>query len=388
MVGLGVARSGVSRHGLVWKLSKGTNMNTTKTTMRVPSPDIVQDIPSSVTVPAIVAQWPAPAVAPIVPVPQLPQTSVAKIAQSISAVMSEIGIIGKDGRNEFHRYDYAKMEDILQRLTPLMARHGLVVFQTEVDRTMFDEDRAVAVRYAFTIVHSSGEVWPEHPVQTGLSRCRDSKGGFDDKSFNKAHTAARKYFLLALFQIPTGDDDDADKGGNDGPQRVAPKSRVPSPPPPPTDWTPHAFKAGTTAEWSSLMLSFIAEAKTADEVAQWDEANRDNLQLLAKKDPARLKTVMKAMKARREELTPAEVVTADGEIVPADSIMPPPTKDPEAARKWVVGKLAGFKSLDSAQTFWDRLVAPRESDFFPPDWTDLIAAWDAAEKRLMAGDEG
>jgi hypothetical protein len=47
-------------------------------------------------------------------------------------------------------------------------------------------------------------------MQTGMSRCRDSKGGFDDKSMNKCHTAARKYFLLALFQIPTGDIDDAD----------------------------------------------------------------------------------------------------------------------------------------------------------------------------------
>jgi hypothetical protein len=32
---------------------------------------------------------------------------------------------------------------------------------------------------------------------------------------NKCHTAARKYFLLALFQIPTGEEDDADQGEND-----------------------------------------------------------------------------------------------------------------------------------------------------------------------------
>ena len=29
---------------------------------------------------------------------------------------------------------------------------------------------------------------------------------------NKCHTAARKYLLLALFQIPTGEEDDADQG--------------------------------------------------------------------------------------------------------------------------------------------------------------------------------
>ncbi len=293
--------------------------------------------------------------------------------------------IGKDGKNEFHRYNYAKMEDILQRLTPLMAKHGLVVFQTEIDRTMFDDDRAVAVRYAFTIVHSSGEVWPEHPVQTGLSRCRDSKGGFDDKSFNKAHTAARKYFLLALFQIPTGDDDDEDKGGNDAPpQRTAPKSRVPSPPPAPAaPAEPHAFSAASTSDWAGKMLDYIAAAKTADEIVLWDEMNRNNLQRLAQKDPARLKTVMAAMKARREELTPAEVVTADGEIVPAKADQRPSlTADPEGFYKWVVGKMAAFKSYGAAEGFWNSFVAPHEKEMFPPDWSSLLEVWQRTEDRL------
>lgn len=144
----------------------------------------------------------------------LPQTGIANIAGAIASVMEEVGVVAKDGTNKFHNYAYAKMEDVLKRITPLMGRHGLAVIQTELDRTMFDDDKAIAVRYSFTICHKSGEVWPERPIQTGLSRCRDSKGGFDDKAFNKAHTAARKYFLLALFQIPTGDDEeipDADK---------------------------------------------------------------------------------------------------------------------------------------------------------------------------------
>jgi hypothetical protein len=39
-----------------------------------------------------------------------------------------------------------------------------------------------------------------------MSTCRNTKGGFDDKAANKCHTAARKYFLLGLFQVPTGED--------------------------------------------------------------------------------------------------------------------------------------------------------------------------------------
>ena len=147
-------------------------------------------------------------------------TRIDKIATAISAVMSEVGVVSKDGHNKFHGYRYAQMQDVLQRLTPLLAKHGLMIMQTEVGRAMFDEDRAVSVQYQFTIAHASGQVWPERPLQTGLSRCRDTKGGFDDKALNKCHTAARKYFLLALFQIPTGDEDDADHGANDGHSRT------------------------------------------------------------------------------------------------------------------------------------------------------------------------
>jgi hypothetical protein len=135
---------------------------------------------------------------------------VALIAQAIAGVMADIGVVGKSGENKFQNYKYAKMESILQRLTPLLSKHGLVIIQTEVDRGMFDDERVLAIKYQFTIVHISGAIWPDRPIQTGMSRCRDSKGGFDDKSMNKCHTAARKYFLLALFQIPTGDVDDAD----------------------------------------------------------------------------------------------------------------------------------------------------------------------------------
>jgi len=87
-----------------------------------------------------------------------------------------------------------------------------VIFQSETGRAMFDEDNVIAIEYAFTVAHASGETWPHAIKQTGVSTCRNSKGGWDDKSLNKCHTAARKYFLLALFQIPTGEEDDADQG--------------------------------------------------------------------------------------------------------------------------------------------------------------------------------
>lgn len=142
--------------------------------------------------------------------------STAQITKAIASVMKEVDVVAKLGHNQFHHYKYAAMQDILQRITPLLGKYGLVIFQNEVDRSMFDKEGVIAIKYEFEVAHESGETWPRRLHQTGVSRCRDSKGGWDDKSLNKCHTAARKYFLLSLFQIPTGEEDDADQGGSNG----------------------------------------------------------------------------------------------------------------------------------------------------------------------------
>ena len=147
---------------------------------------------------------------------------VGQIAKAIADVMKQVHVVAKNGENSFHRYRYAKMEDILKEITPLLGHNGLVIFQSELARVMFDNENVIAIEYGFSVVHESGEQWPNQLRQTGVSRCRDSKGNWDDKALNKCHTAARKYFLLSLFQIPTGDEADADRGDNDR-RRTLPK---------------------------------------------------------------------------------------------------------------------------------------------------------------------
>jgi ERF superfamily len=132
--------------------------------------------------------------------PEVPTvTPAATLVSAIAAVMAEVHTVAKRGVNQFHKYSYAKMEDILQEVTPLLGRHGLVIFQSETGRAMFDDDNVIAVEYTFTVAHVSGETWPHQLRQTGVSFCRASNGRWDDKSLAKCHTAARKYFLLALF---------------------------------------------------------------------------------------------------------------------------------------------------------------------------------------------
>jgi ERF superfamily len=192
----------------------------------------------------------------------------ATLVSAIAAVMAEVHTVAKRGENTFHKYRYAKMEDILQEVTPLLGRHGLVIFQSETGRAMFDEDNVIAVEYAFTVAHVSGETWPHQLRQTGVSFCRASNGRWDDKSLAKCHTAARKYFLLALFQIPTGEEADADMGESD--ERSA-KQVVRTVVPPPK----RALKQGGIADRAMVARAARAWEPKAPKIFRASQAGFD-----------------------------------------------------------------------------------------------------------------
>src|SRR5258708_36661538 len=99
---------------------------------------------------------------------------------AIAAVMTEVHTVAKRGENEFHGYRYATMGDILKEITPLLGRHGIVIFQSETGRAMFDDDNVIAVEYSFTVAHASGETWPHVLKQTRVSPCPPTKRVWDD----------------------------------------------------------------------------------------------------------------------------------------------------------------------------------------------------------------
>lgn len=161
----------------------------------------------------------------------------AKVAEAINAVMGEVGYIQKKGENKFHGYKFAAIGDVLAELQPAMHKSGLIVIQDEVSNELLDGGAIMTARYAFRLLHKSGEEWPSVAHHTGMAAARNSKGTPDDKALNKCHTAARKYFLMALFQIPTGDHVDPDEDG-DVPTKGATKPAkqdAPTQAPPTTD---------------------------------------------------------------------------------------------------------------------------------------------------------
>lgn len=135
----------------------------------------------------------------------------SSIARAILAVSSEIGVIQKEGWNDFQKYKYTRWEDINEKLSPLLHKNNLIIVQSEQNRSLLEENdkgSVLAIVYHFTIVNSDGEQWP--PTEwTGIARLRDAKGTTDDKAAIKCHTQAEKFFCVKQFKIVT---DDFEKG--------------------------------------------------------------------------------------------------------------------------------------------------------------------------------
>lgn len=389
----------------------------TRSPMRVPSPTETAERAPPIEMQAAPNNLPAVKEpfreSGFIPLPPPPVTGIAKIAEAISAVMGEIGIVGKDGQNKFQNYKYAKMEDILQKLTPLIAKNGLAIIQTELDRSMFDNDSVIAIRYGFTIVHKSGEVWPDRPVQTGASRCRDSKGGFDDKSLNKCHTAARKYFLLALFQIPTGDEDT-------DPDDSRPQQRAPVPSPngaaaratevrqqqAPLPTTPQTIPTDglSVQAWAPRFIACLVNAKTLAELTEWEKMNTQTLDKVDEKAPLVYESIVKSFQKRQAELSTGAAsgpksdagapaaVSPPTQVAPAASALaaaaakpagiPDAATQPDEFLKWADAELAKVIDPHSLEVMYNDYIEPQAAGLLPPDTEELLGLWRKHEARL------
>ena len=148
------------------------------------------------------------------------------VAKAVTDVMKKVRGVEKTGKNSFHGYKYATIGELMAVLQPSMADAGLIITQTELDAR--EMHGMLAIRYAFSLSHSSGATWRDALIHTGLATMINAKGVVDDKAANKCMQAARKYALLALFHIPSleeGDerlsDGDVDRQENQpAPKRV------------------------------------------------------------------------------------------------------------------------------------------------------------------------
>jgi len=121
-----------------------------------------------------------------------------KVASAVSAVMSAVPKLAKTSKNSHGNYNFASIDDFLEAIRPLCAKNGLIISQDEEHFEL--RDGWLFMRFAFTLAHSSGEVWGH---QDRRSIMVSSKMGA--QAFGAAQSYALKQYMRSLFQVATGE---------------------------------------------------------------------------------------------------------------------------------------------------------------------------------------
>ena len=138
-----------------------------------------------------------------------PNTMPELIATSINSVMGGVRTLLKTERNADGDYRFASIDGFLKEINPLCAKADLIIIQDEIDARLVHnggdpQDRSwLWTTYEFHLAHTSGALWG--PISRSVMVAADGA-----QAFGAAQSYALKQFMRALFQIPTGEADDAD----------------------------------------------------------------------------------------------------------------------------------------------------------------------------------
>jgi len=120
-------------------------------------------------------------------------------------ISKEMGRLPKNGRNDFHKYDYVTEADALDKFRELCVKENIFVVPDTTSINKEGDLTTVNVKYTVIDVETGDSVVLNVPGQG------QDKG---DKGVYKAATGSYKYFILKGFMVPTGDDPERDNNSH------------------------------------------------------------------------------------------------------------------------------------------------------------------------------
>lgn len=210
-----------------------------------------------------------------------------RIYKSINAVMAEIakGGIAKTHTNAQDQYQYRSIDDVLNRLAPLLAKHRLCVLPRVLERVAVDRNGArdellvsVALRVAFDLISAVDE--SRHTVEA-YGEALDS----GDKATSKAMSSAYKAAMLQTFCVPVI--------GTEDPDALTYRLRQPDHEPPPVQgWE----------QWANDIGDLIAVCESEEALGRIRETHRAELKSISRERSDLYHSLGEAFLLRREAL--------------------------------------------------------------------------------------
>ena len=123
------------------------------------------------------------------------------IAEAMFSVQKQVKKLTHDSKNDFQSYNYVSIDAYYEAVRPWLNQASLMIIPNEEEASISPDGKTYKVRFAFIVMHESGEVW-EVPIKRTVYL---QYGGA--QSCGSALSYAEKFVMRTLFKIPTGEYD-------------------------------------------------------------------------------------------------------------------------------------------------------------------------------------
>jgi hypothetical protein len=201
-----------------------------------------------------------------------------KVYQAINAVQAALSVdgIGKNRtNNQGSGYKFRGIDDVYNALSPLLAKHALVIVPRMLARTCEERTSKAGAALFYVTVEAEFDFVSAEDCSKATARTFGEAMDSGDKATNKAMSAAYKYAAFQTFAIPTEGNPDADSETHEVVHGMLP-SRI-------ADWC-NAIKDAAHDEVDAMIkdgLLAAEECKDRDAYAAIRKAGRDCLAQLA-----------------------------------------------------------------------------------------------------------
>jgi hypothetical protein len=153
------------------------------------------------------------------------------VYQAIAEVQGELATVGiaKNRRNnQGSGYNFRGIDDVYAALSPLLAKHRLVVVPRVTHREVIERQSKSGGALFYVTVHAEFDFVSALDGTTHTAATFGEAMDSGDKATNKAMSAAYKYAAFMTFAIPTEGDNDADSTTHDvaaAPKQISDQQR-------------------------------------------------------------------------------------------------------------------------------------------------------------------
>lgn len=217
--------------------------------------------------------------------------SVYAAINAVSAELAEHGI-AKSHVNQADDYRYRSIDDLLDRLAPLLSKHRLCVLPRALERTVVERHDDgehllfhTCLRVAFTLTS----------VDDGSSHMVEAFGealDVGDKATAKAMSAAYKRAMIQTFCIPLS--------GSEDPDRTSPRASA---------RTHMAEPVQGWQQWARDIEDIVSLCESDPAIGLVQERNRELLKALSRERQDLYRELGECFGARREALQQREAPT-------------------------------------------------------------------------------